>query len=263
MRVYTKSDIEHSSGSLSMFYGETAVGKTTSLLLTAPDPILLLQCENRSLERTMDVCMQVRPSLRLNMAMYENFRDTMEYIHNQKDFILSHKTVIVDSATDLMAVKLSHEIQDEAFEARKEEEKKKWLISQSKLTLEGFGSIAAQTLRFTDAMARFAQLGMNVVFTARLDHNPSWAPYLNYAPLLKGKEFGKDFKGFFDLIGYVIPNVSVDEVTQAYSQHYPPLVYFESPNNQFLCKWTGPTPPSGNKFGPFDLEKILTIAKGK
>lgn len=250
MKVYTGEQMLQSKGRMILEYGATAVGKTVTTLLTAPAPILLIQAENRNLEPTLQCIEKFRPELLSNknwfdVAVYENFIDTMDFLNLHEDEISPKRTIIVDSLTDLMAIKLSQEIQDETYDAKTEEDKKKkQLISQAKLTLEGYGGVAAQTIRFTDTIARYAQNGKYVILLARLDQNPSWGRHYEFAPLLKGKEYGKDFEGMFDLIGYVTTRTEAIMDVDGHDTgnervSFPPGISFESPDGSFMAKWTG------------------------
>ncbi len=251
MKVYTGEEMLQSKGRMILEYGRTTVGKSATTLLTAPAPILLIQAENRNLEPTLDVVRQFRPSLLqnkgwLDIAVYEGFADTMAFLNKEEARIAPYRTIVVDSLTDLMAIKLSQEIQDEVFDSKTESEKeKKQLISPAKLTLEGYGGLSAQTVRFTDTIARYAKTGGKyVILLVRLDQNPSWARYYEFAPLLKGKEYGKDFEGMFDLIGFVTTRTEIirDENgndTGAEKVIYPPGISFESADGSYMAKWTG------------------------
>lgn len=244
MRVFTGEEMRQTKGRFILEYGKTGVGKSLTTLLTAPAPIFLLQTENRNLEPTLDCVRQFRPDLIsngwLDIGMYDNFADTLEFLSLKEKDLDKYRTILGDSLTDLMAVKLPIEIQNEVFDAKKEEEKKvKQLITQSKLTLEGYGGLSAQTLRLTNTIARYTRDGKYVIFTARLDENPSWARHYNYAPLLKGREYGKDFEGMFDLIGYV-QTLTKETEDGSTVIDYPPGISFASPNGNFMAKWTGP-----------------------
>lgn len=237
MRILTRQEIAQSKGRMMLLYGRTGVGKTLSTLLTAVEPIFYLKCENRNIEPTMDCIKELKPDLDFDMGEYESFSDTMEVLNRQENMLDRYKTIVIDSLTDLMAVKLNHEIQNEAFDALSEDKKKKILIAQSKLSLEGYGGLSAQTLRFTDTIARYAVNGKYVIILARLDQNPSWARHYEFAPLLKGREFGKDFEGMFDLIGFVRSREEVRDGKRVVLM--PPGVSFESDDGSFMAKWTG------------------------
>ena len=60
---------EISTGEMWMLYGETKVGKTTSILQSAPDPLLYIQCEPRSLRTALEAAN--RPDLRYKIAVYD------------------------------------------------------------------------------------------------------------------------------------------------------------------------------------------------
>jgi hypothetical protein len=272
MRVYTPDEVFASPGCLAMFYGETEVGKTVNLLISSPDPIFMYQFEKRNLDRTLQVVKSIRPDLRLYIAYHETFFDTMEFINRGATVdpenygrMLDSRTILCDSLSDLMAVQLPIEIQDENFESMKEKVKDKkeltkLLTMQSKTSQEGYGTIAGQTLRFTLAISRLARdEGKYVFLTAREDHHPAWAPQFDFTPLLKGREYGRDFKGMFDLIGRVTKRVKRDE-SGAASIVYPPMVSFRCPESTFFCKWTG---LGDRTSGPLNIEKILAVGMGK
>ncbi len=265
MKVFTRDEVSQSDGRMILAYGETNVGKTASTLLTAPDPIFHIQFEHRNLKPTMDLVKELRPDLKIHVCYYENFSDTMEFLSrgDKTDpaawkLLMESRTILGDSLTDLMAIKLNLEIQDEAYEARSEAEKrKKQLIGHSKLTQEGYGSVASLSVRFTNAIARFAsQLNKYVILLARLDEHPSWGVHYDYAPLLKGKEYGKDFKGMFDLIGFVQGRMKFNEHNQVIGVHYPPGIAFGPDDGSFMCKWTGPGETRRFKM---DWKKILGV----
>jgi len=252
MKIFNKEQIMQSKGRMCLFFGKTGCGKTCSTLLTAPEPIFYFKCENRNIQPTFEIIKEFKPDLDFDMGEYESFTDTMEILNRQEKTFDRYRTIVVDSLTDLMAVKLNHEIQDEAFNSLTEDKKKKVLITQSKLTLEGYGGLSAQTLRFTDTIARYAVNGKYVVLLARLDQNPSWARHYEFAPLLKGKEYGKDFEGMFDLIGFVQQREEVVDGKRIIQ--VPPGVSFESTDGTFMAKWTG----VGSKRNfVFNLSKIL------
>jgi hypothetical protein len=247
MQVYMPEELITSDGRMCMAYGETNVGKSVTTLLTAPDPIFLIWCENRGLAPTLKAVYAQRPDLRLYTVQYTTFFETMDFLNRGHIIspttwakLMESKTILVDSVSDLMAIKLSLEIQDETFDARSDDEKKKkQLISQSKLTQEGYGGVAAQTIRFTNTIARFARMeGKYVILLARQDERPSWGFNYQYAPLLKGKEYGKDFKGMFDLIGRVVQRPRYGD-QGLIGNDYPPGVTFGPDDGSFCCKYTG------------------------
>jgi hypothetical protein len=158
--------------------------------------------------------------------------------------------VVVDSYSHLMSVGLSSEIEDQAYEARTDKEKQfKPLVSQTKLSQEGFGTLSSHMFRLTAALGRLSQAGKIVIVTALLQESPKWNRELAAAPALKGREFPVNMPGFFDLIGLVEPRIDADGMVI-----HPPRVRFQSPDDSFVAKFTG----SGSKTqGPLDLTKIL------
>ena len=140
-----------------MNYGETGVGKTTCTLQSAPDPVMYIQTEPRSLQPSMDAAN--RPELDIDVAIYKNWSDLMAFVASAENF-KRHKTLVVDSYSHLMNISLSSEISDEAFESRSEKERQnKPLVMQSKLSMEGFGGLSANMFRLTSALGRLSQNG--------------------------------------------------------------------------------------------------------
>jgi hypothetical protein len=248
MKVIGKENLKM-AGRLIMLYGPTGVGKTTSILQSAREPVMYVQTEPRSLKPSLDA--SNRPDLDISVATYENWSGLMEFVTSASNFE-RYKTVVVDSYSHLMTVGLSSEIEDQAYEARSEKEKSlKPLVSQTKMSLEGYGGLSSHMFRLTAALGRLSQAGKIVIITALLQENPRWNRALAAAPALKGREFPINMPGFFDLIGLVEPRVGDDGAVI-----YPPRVRFQSPDDSFVAKFTG----CGNKTqGPLNIQKILNL----
>lgn len=248
MRILSKEEISR-DGKMILIYGGTGVGKTTSIIQSSPDPMILVQTEARSLGPSIEAAN--RPDLKIKVAVYENWMDLIEFLSNPKNFE-EFKTVVVDSYSHLMSVGLSQEIEDQAYEARSQEEKKvKSLVSQTKLSQEGFGALSSLMIRVTAALGRLSRSGKIVIVTCLLSESPKWDRDLAAAPALKGREFPVNMPGFFDLIGMVETRTDGDGKIV-----YPPRVRFQSPDDSFVAKFTG----SGRVTeGPLNITKILQL----
>lgn len=253
MKIEKKKEISQ-AGRLILIYGATGVGKTTTIVQTAQDPMMYIQTEARSLKPSLDAA--ARPDLDIDVAIYEDWNGLMEFVANPENFE-RHKTIVVDSYSHLMNVGLSNEIEDEAFEARDMREKQiKPLVSQTKMSQEGFGGLASHMFRLTAALGRLSRAGKAVIVTALLQESPKWDRELAAAPALKGREFPVNAPGFFDLIGLVEPRTNDEgEVL------YPPWVRFQSSDGSFVAKLTGP--PNSKTEGPLDIQKILNQGRNK
>ena len=250
MKVLTKAEVSQ-EGRFIMIYGPTGVGKTTSILQSCPSPVAYIQTEPRSLKPSLDAAN--RPDLDIDVAVYEDWAGLMEFVASPKNFE-RHRTVVVDSYSHLMSIGLSGEIEDQAWEARDPREKElKPLVSQTKLSQEGYGGLASQMFRLTAALGRLSRMGKIVIVTALLTESPKWNRELAAAPALKGREFPVNMPGFFDLIGLVEPRTDADGKII-----YPPRVRFQSPDDSFVAKFTG----IGNRTqGPLDITKMLSMGR--
>jgi len=248
LKILSKQEVAQ-NGRFMLLYGGTGVGKTCSSLQTAPDPVMYLQTEPRSLKPSLDAA--GRTDLDIDVAVYEDWAGLIEFVANPRNFE-RHRTIVVDSYSHLMSVGLSTEIEDQAHEARTEKERAvKPLASQTKLSQEGYGALSSLMFRLTAALGKLSRAGKIVIVTALLQESPKWNRELAAAPALKGREFPVNMPGFFDLIGLVEPRTEGDGKIV-----YPPRVRFQSPDDSFVAKWTG----VGNKTqGPLDISKILSL----
>jgi hypothetical protein len=151
-----------------------------------------------------------------------------------------------------MNVRLSNEIEDEIFDAKDDKEKAiKTIINSAKMSQEGFGGLASQMSRLVKVLGGLTKQGKDVILTALLAEHPKWDKDLAAAPALKGKEFPSNLPGSCDLIGYVRGR------TKDGKKAFPPVVYFEAQNDEYLCKFTGVRPEVDLVHVPLDLSLIL------
>ena len=249
MKKFIRKEDVSQAGRFVLLYGATGVGKTTTILQTAKDPILYIQTEPRSLKPSLDAAN--RPTLDIDIFEYKDWAGLLDLVKDH-DTLARYKTITVDSYSHLISICLSSEIDAQAFEARSEKEQEvKSLFGQVKLTQEGYGVLASQMLRLTAMLGKLSRKGYVVIITCLLQENPKWNRGLAAGPALKGKEFPINMPGFFDLIGLVESRQDVDG-----NIIYPPTVRFQSPDDSFVAKWTG----AGKRTsGPLNITKILNL----
>lgn len=238
-------------GKVVLFYGETGVGKTTSILKTAPKGSLYIPTEPRNPKISMRAAGRNPEDIKL--YEYTDWMDLIELVNDSSIMAeFANKCVILDSASYLMNVRLSNEIEDEAFDAQDDDKKAiKTIVSSSKMSQEGFGGLASQMARLVRALGDLTKQGTDIIITALLAEHPKWDRELAAAPALKGKEFPTNLPGSCDLIGYV------RTWHKEGKRQFPPLVYFESENNEFMAKFTGVRPDVETVCVPLDLGLIL------
>jgi hypothetical protein len=238
-----------STGAMMMLYGPTGVGKTTTIIQTSSQPILYVHVEERNVWPSIEA--SGIKNIDMDVLKYTDWFDTKNELACFEK-IIRYRTVIIDGFTHLMGVALSAEIEDEAFEIKTEKEKKvKTIVNSAKMTVEGWGGLSSQMLRLCRLLGRLSnEYGKVIVCTALLDENNKYDRSLAAAPALKGKEFPLNMPGFFDFIGLVKTRIVDGKVV------YPPNVFFESPNDNFMCKFTG----AGTKrSGVLNVGKILGV----
>lgn len=245
-------------GDLMFLYGESGVGKSVSALQSSPLPILYIMSEPRDVTKFLIAADRKDSTDKIDFTFYTNWDEMMEFVNKCENFE-PYQTIIVDSISHLIAINLSIEIEDENFAVMDEKKKaEKGLTFQTKMSQEGYGTLAAQMLRFTNATSRLAMKGKTVVFLARQDQNPKFNRALSAGPTLKGQEYAKHFAGFCDFIGFVEPRI--DDSTGL--NVYPPVVSFE-PTGSYMAKWTGAYPPGGATKKVLNIEMILKAARGE
>ncbi len=249
-----------SSGRMIMVYSATGIGKTTSILRSAPQPIAYVQTEPRAVQPSIDAALlaakeadksiKLRIGKELDVFQYDGIEDFIETLAKKEPF-KRHTTISVDGYSHLMNVALAEEITTEAFEARsKEDKEKKRLAGKTKMTMEGQGVRNQLMFRCTSLLMKHAQAGKVVIITALEASAPKWDRALAGAPALSAREFPVNMPGFFDLIGILESRFKDGKLI------FPPRVKFEPDDNEedFVCKYTG---IGKRRSGPLDFEMIL------
>jgi len=251
MKVFDVEDVINTpQGKIILIYGPTGIGKTCSVLQSAPLPIGVVQFEERSLKTAITAADRPELKNQLNIFQYEGWEDFLEFLENKSRMIIKLKTLFLDNISYLMNIHLSEEIENEAFQARSETEQKiKPIVSKSKLTIEGYGGLSGNMNRMMRRLGKYSKQGVNIVITALEQQYPKWNRELAAAPALKGREFSDSMPSYFDLIGRVESRIKDDKIT------YPPKIVFAG-EEDFLHKWTGKTSVTA---GPLNLTKIFSI----
>lgn len=251
LRIYKREELKR-GGRLMLLYSEGGVGKTTSFMLTAPEPQLGILCEERSITPVIEEAERVRGGrINFDSVHIDCMDNLIEFIGSGAAKFKPYNSILLDGASSLMNIKLFGEILDEAFDAAEDSKKVKPIAMRSKMSPEGYGALGREMLRIIPLLGRISKMGKLVVITSLLQETPKWNRALKAAPAFAGKFFSDNYQGEVDLIGLV--EKRTDEEGNIV---YPPMVSFESPDEDFACKWSGIAPRQGLKRWPLNLAKI-------
>jgi len=251
MKIYRTEELSD-SGDIILAYGATGVGKSVSVLQSAPEPIMYFLTEPRNPLKFIHAT--GRTNIDVDFGFYTEWQDMFDWFSDH-DNTARHQSIVIDSLTFLSNIALNFELIDEHYESKTAKEKSdKALVMRTKLSQEGFGGLSGQLLRFTNMISQLSQEGKTVILLALLEQNPKFNKELVGAPALKGKDFPKALPGFMDFIGLVEPRRDGnDEII------YPPSIDFRG-DAGYLSKWTGYGTPGR---GPLNIKKILDKAHGR
>jgi len=252
LKIHKREELKR-GGRLMLLYSEGGYGKTTSFMLTAPEPQLGILCEERAITPVLEEAERVKgKKINFDHVYIDVMDNLIEFIGTGSAKFKDYNSVLLDGASSLMNIKLFGEILDEAFEAAEDSKKVKPIAMRSKMSPEGYGALGREMLRIIPLLGRISKMGKLVVITSLLQETPKWNRALKAAPAFAGKFFSDNYQGEVDLIGLV--EKRVDDEGKVI---YPPMVSFESPNEDFVCKWSGIAPKDGLKRWPLNLSKIV------
>lgn len=255
MELY--DSIEHPGTSLALV-GDTGVGKTTSILQSAPDPIFFANIEPR--DPRLNLKPANREGVRVQFARYTNWESMFAFFAN-RDNLKEYNSIVTDSLTHLANVELSQELEELVYETSSSKGKTgKKLIAETKLSEEAWGALSSQLNRLIKLIHSYVHEGKIVIWTARVIEQPRYNTDLQAAPAFKGKQFPLNFPGFCDLIGLVETRYRTVERSGKKSVEpvYPPLVSFG--RKGAMTKWTGQWPEKGINNIPLNIERIVRVA---
>lgn len=273
MPLIPKQDFKQRKEAYSFFiYGPAKVGKTTSALSTSPGPILYIWSEKRTLIPNLKIAglwdEKEQCPKGVDVFEFTTFEELVDFLSDYNN-IKAYKSIIVDSITDIMNVDIMGQLLEEQWDNMSESEKKgKSLTKRHKAHLDSYGTLSKTTIRLTDIVRQAVKWGINVIAIARVDEKPRLVEgTYRKEPLLGGNDYGKQFDGFFDMIGYVeragkdkSGKVKLYSVCDPKTREevFPPCVMFASPNGDFIAGWTG---PSKQRNFQLDITKIIEANK--
>lgn len=251
-----------------LVYGDTNSGKTTSIIRTAPQPIYCISAEGDAL-KSVAVCNEKGETVDITAKMPESHEDVMDTLNRMLLKIrqrrangtrFKYRTLLFDSGTYWMNCKLAIRVEDDRNEGRKGVDDGK-LSAMTKTDWTEVNTINSQMARLTDLLKSIAGEGVMVIMTAQMQYDPKWNNELEAAPCFNYKDYNKALKGYFDYIGYVMPNL-IEEGKEEGKVVYPPKLSF-SGSQGYLVKWRGVQPKY--LITNFRLDKIFKwyTEKGK
>jgi hypothetical protein len=246
-------------GRMMLFYGETGVGKTLSILASAPKPLLWIPTERKDVKKNRNLALEIGKLDKddIKVAYYEDWLDTMEFISDPSN-LDGFACVFIDGLTHLMSIDLLTEIENQSVEGMKKSKdmldkiRTKPLAYLTKGGQENYGALESCTKRLIAALTRLHESGKCVIFSALLDENPKWDRDLSASPLIAGRAVSKSLPIFFGTIGLVQPvKNKAGELT------YPPGVRLISEDGDFVARYTGK--PNSKGRVRLDVQKILSL----
>lgn len=232
-----------------LIYGDTNSGKTTSIILTAPQPITCISVEGDAW-KSVDVADKLGKKVDIDILCPDSHEDLMdsliEMVEEARAGKFLSQTVFLDSGTFWMNVKLAIRVEDDRNVGRTGDDVGK-LSAQSKTDWTEVNTANSQMSRLTDLLKTLSGFGVMVIMIAQLQENPKWNHELEAGPCFNYKDYNKALKGYFDYIGFTIPNLDDDG-----NVVYPPNLSF-SGEQGYLVKWRGVQPKKLTT--KFDLSK--------
>ena len=226
-----------------LFYGDTNSGKSTSIIRTAPQPIYCISAEGDAL-KSVAVCRDKGEEIDIKVVMPDSHEDLMDTLNRMLLKVLERRaaglpfkfnTVFMDSGTYWMNCKLAIRVEDDRNEDRKGIDEGK-LSAMTKTDWTEVNTVNSQMARLTDLLKSIANAGVMVIMSAQMQYDPKWNNELEAAPCFNYKDYNKALKGYFDYIGYTMPNL-----TEEGKVKYPPKLSF-SGSQGYLVKWRGVQP---------------------
>ncbi len=241
-----------------LVYGETNSGKTTSIIRTAPQPILCISAEGDAL-KSVAVCKDKGEDVEVKVVMPDSHEDLMSALNKialkvkEDPKSYKYRTILFDSGTYWMNCKLAIRVEDDRNADREGIDAGK-LSAMTKTDWTEVNTVNSQMARLTDLLKSIANMGVMVIMTAQVQYDPKWNNELEAAPCFSYKDYNKALKGYFDYIGYTMAVVEVGEDDKRRTV-YPPKLSF-SGEQGYLVKWRGVQPKKLTTA--FRLDKIFS-----
>lgn len=237
-----------------LIYGDTNVGKTTSILRTVPQPIYCISTEMDAF-KSVEVIENEGEKIKIKIVVPESQEDLLDNLNTilkalsegKKPFV----TIVFDSASFYMNCKLQGRLEDDRFNDKGFKHGAKMsLVKYTHTTFDEVGSANSQMRRLTALFQQISKLGVGVYFTAQMSENPKWNRELSAAPGFNFKEYNLALKSYFDYIGFL-----TNRFNEEGDIVYPPLISFRSEDGSFMAKWRGVQ--LKNPTGVCDFGKIF------
>ena len=253
--------IEDKDGNMVLLYGATGVGKSTTCLAGLPEPILNINTEDRNPYTSIKA---IGRKVDFDPVSPENNQDLIDFLYQCVDEVeagtFKYKSIMFDSLSFWMNIKLYGEMVDQTKDAEIFKKSKRPLVDGVRADEALYGGLAERMQRTVKPLKILSQMGILVVCLAYLDEYPKWDKTLAAAPNFIGRAFNRNYEQHFDVIGLIRNRLKKDDGGNTITPHqiiYPPLVSVKSPDDDFVCKWTGRN-IKGNSF-PLDFKKMFQL----
>ena len=246
-------DIVRNKGKMIMLYGETGSGKSTTCLGSLPEPILNIYTEDRDPYTSIE---GLGREIDFDPIAPDKYDDFIKYLYDVLSDVKAgkckYKSIMVDSLSYYMNIKLYGEMVDEAKDAGTFNIASRPLVNSVRADQPLYGGLAENMQRLIQPLKKIGQAGLIVVTLAYLDENPKWDRALSAAPSFIGKAWNTNYQQHYDVIGKLSNNIDKDGQIQ-----YPPIITVRSNDDSFVAKWTGKH-IQYNSY-PLDFKKMLGV----
>jgi len=207
-------------GRFILIYGDTNVGKTCSSMQSLSGTTAGIFTEPRDIEENIIASGRDLVKDPFPFDYWKDFNDLRVFLADHNNF-KGVDNILFDGISHgmyLIGTEASHDefMSEYGTQVKTGTKIDNSLAKEMKMSWSNYDTMAQGMLTIINLLGQLAKTGKTIVCTARLDEpsNAIKATGKNFAPLYKGKLFGKDVTAWFDLVG-IVEDASTLEIGKA------------------------------------------------